>query len=786
MTHDELLQQVGDWSDHHGLHGKVSFVVDHGTTKSGYWDPTRNMSIVFAGPSIKADDVLAASVGLFSTCVVVTADNELKKRCRRASNDSLHIMNPLKFILDLEQVANSKKKDISEEEADGSSPEDPNEQSQEELSTDQQVELGLLDAEIRLGAQLLEAQARLRSARNKNITNKRRKKLEKRVQMLRERLAVKGPSVVDRVTNLLGSPETSSSSSSAEGDGEGSIQERQDILLSRWEYIRKVSPRKEQTGDRVILAERLRRSLIDSGQVTTNVGEATDHTPAKTHVQYMNGYISPSSIREAMIQAGNAKKGVNLGGLPQQDADAATESFMNTPTARALFQSSSKESGPLKVLDSLKIVAVSDTHGFEDQFEDNLPEGDVLLHLGDFALDGLHQTVQDGLRNFDHWLSKQDFQYKIVIRGNHDPWNYDFEQSGAWYVTRPTSIVVEGVSLALIPYGSARMLAASGGIPTECDVLATHVPPHKELDKCLNGRHAGSAFLNRVVYGMSSDRPPRVWFCGHIHEGRGMTRKRFGKGRDTIIINASNANPGRASHISHGPVLVKVDTKEDTCDVLSMEDREMMIQDAEMSFFEDSDFSDQGVGQLLLAVDLGLRSGVSMYNSQGQLLRYEQFHFDRETLPQVARDIVEDWEFECNDSSDKANEATRKPFRITHIAIEGGDPVFREAWAETRGDVSVLSVPPEEWRAGLLTKKERKSGKDAKAAARLIARQVVSEFGTMDLHDGKFKTDVAESVVLGMYVARKLGWISTQGPVVRRYSNGNIVVPPKAQPAPTR
>jgi len=64
-----------------------------------------------------------------------------------------------------------------------------------------------------------------------------------------------------------------------------------------------------------------------------------------------------------------------------------------------------------------------------------------------------------------------------------------------------------------------------------------------------------------------------------------------------------------------------------------------------------------------------------------------------------------------------------------------------------------------------------------------IAIQVVSDFGTMGAHSGTFKTDVAESVLVGFYVACRLGWVTRQPPI-RRYSNGGVVLPkptPKSQ-----
>jgi Icc-related predicted phosphoesterase len=53
---------------------------------------------------------------------------------------------------------------------------------------------------------------------------------------------------------------------------------------------------------------------------------------------------------------------------------------------------------------------------------------------------------------------------------------------------------------------------------------------------------------------------PRLWLCGHIHEARGSANAKFGiSTKETIIINASNANSGRAQRIDHGPIVVDMD-----------------------------------------------------------------------------------------------------------------------------------------------------------------------------------------------------------------------------------
>jgi len=167
-----------------------------------------------------------------------------------------------------------------------------------------------------------------------------------------------------------------------------------------------------------------------------------------------------------------------------------------------------------------------------------------------------------------------------------------------------------------------------------------------------------------------------------------------------------------------------------------------------------------------------LRSGVSLFNNKGELLRYEQFLFDRENLQENFEEIIQKWE------DGVAADDGHNPWKITHIAIEGGDAGLLDTWARAAPSHSILRVSPEEWRSELLNKKESQNGASAKEASRLIARQIVGDFGTMEPHAGKFQTDVAESVCLGLYVARRLGWIERE-PAVRRFTNGNIVTPKK-------
>lgn len=54
-------------------------------------------------------------------------------------------------------------------------------------------------------------------------------------------------------------------------------------------------------------------------------------------------------------------------------------------------------------------MCISDTHGLTDNLK--LPEGDVLIHAGDFTNVG----SPDDVEKFNDYLKKQDFKYKSLL-----------------------------------------------------------------------------------------------------------------------------------------------------------------------------------------------------------------------------------------------------------------------------------------------------------------------------------------------------------------------------------
>lgn len=199
-------------------------------------------------------------------------------------------------------------------------------------------------------------------------------------------------------------------------------------------------------------------------------------------------------------------------------------------------------------------VCISDTHSKTSQLV--LPPGDVLLHTGDFTYKGHPEEVEA----FNSFVAKQNFQFKIVIAGNHDtPFdleNYDSFLAKKFHAKNgkfpyPKSINAKEVRERLNSciyledsscevfgykiYGSPwtptyhnwgfnldrglPILEKWRQIPDGIDILMTHGPPYDILDKCDNGTVAGCSDLLKEIKGRIK---PRIHVFGHIHENHGV------------------------------------------------------------------------------------------------------------------------------------------------------------------------------------------------------------------------------------------------------------------------
>ncbi len=150
---------------------------------------------------------------------------------------------------------------------------------------------------------------------------------------------------------------------------------------------------------------------------------------------------------------------------------------------------------------------------------------------------------------------------------------------------------------------------------------------------------------------------------------------------------------------------------------------------------------------MLLAVDLGLRTGLATFDRAGELVAYRSQHFGTRTA--LRRAIF-----------------ALLPPTVEALAVEGGGPI-EVLWrreAERRG-IACLSVHAHAWREALLLPRESRSGAPVKDTALRLARQVIAQSpapAPTSLTD-----DAAEAVLLGVWACHRLGWRAAL-PVLRR------------------
>lgn len=204
----------------------------------------------------------------------------------------------------------------------------------------------------------------------------------------------------------------------------------------------------------------------------------------------------------------------------------------------------------------MRIVTISDTHNKHKQL--TIPDGDMIIHCGDFTSLGRSDEIKD----FIKWFSRLPHKYKIMIAGNHD-WGLEIDQSqyDKWSLYRyqphmdlldirqeilplmkandiiylnSSSVEIEGIKI----YGSPVSPEFHGwaynrfrgedikkewdGIPDDTNILITHGPPFGILDKTTIGqKHVGCEELAQKIQKLPD---LKLHIFGHIHENRGIIK----------------------------------------------------------------------------------------------------------------------------------------------------------------------------------------------------------------------------------------------------------------------
>lgn len=201
-----------------------------------------------------------------------------------------------------------------------------------------------------------------------------------------------------------------------------------------------------------------------------------------------------------------------------------------------------------------KIIAISDSHELHSNIK--LPDGDILIHCGDWT----NQGTSHAIVKFLEWFKDQPHKQKIFIAGNHevslDNANKEFSLSLiSKYITKDfqylqnSSIVINGLKF----YGSpatpyfydwafnfkrgTEIAKEWAKIPDDVNVLITHGPPHGTLDLVENnlsnkGRdlHQGCEELAKKIKTLTN---LKAHVFGHLHTDGG---------KQTVINNVVYAN----------------------------------------------------------------------------------------------------------------------------------------------------------------------------------------------------------------------------------------------------
>lgn len=192
----------------------------------------------------------------------------------------------------------------------------------------------------------------------------------------------------------------------------------------------------------------------------------------------------------------------------------------------------------------MKLICIADTHNRHQEIP--IPDGDILIHAGDFSGTG----TKNECINFLTWFSSQPHEHKIFIGGNHDfylekmyfterksliPPNINFLQD--------SGITIKGFNFwgsAVNPGNEQWAFNRQRGreirrhwdkIPSKTDVLITHTPPYGVKDQLKNKTHLGCEELKKRIDKLKL--PLHIF--GHIHEHYGKI-----KISPTTFINASS------------------------------------------------------------------------------------------------------------------------------------------------------------------------------------------------------------------------------------------------------
>jgi hypothetical protein len=152
----------------------------------------------------------------------------------------------------------------------------------------------------------------------------------------------------------------------------------------------------------------------------------------------------------------------------------------------------------------------------------------------------------------------------------------------------------------------------------------------------------------------------------------------------------------------------------------------------------------------LLAIDLGLKTGLALYGDHGRLRSYRSTNFGSVSRLKRAIPAVLDGFYE-----------------VSWLVGEGDRRLF-EHWAREalKRGAEVRLVDAQRWRPRLLYQRERCTGRAAKKNADALARQVIEWSGAP--RPTSLRHDAAEAILIGLWGVLEVGWLPELPTELRR------------------
>jgi hypothetical protein len=153
---------------------------------------------------------------------------------------------------------------------------------------------------------------------------------------------------------------------------------------------------------------------------------------------------------------------------------------------------------------------------------------------------------------------------------------------------------------------------------------------------------------------------------------------------------------------------------------------------------------------VLLAIDIGVKTGLALYGHDSRLLWYRSQNFG--TAQRLRRGVC------------------RVLDTLPHLAwlvLEGGGPLA-DIWRReaTRRQIPVRQISAEAWRRQFLYAREQRRGAQAKEHATELARRIIIWSGAR--RPTSLRDDAAEAILIGLWGTLDVGWLAALPEAVRR------------------